>query len=38
MANGVPPADACLVALILPITDDADLRAALGQAVAACLR
>jgi nitric oxide reductase NorQ protein len=38
MASGVAPADACLVALILPITDDADMRAALAEAVAACLR
>jgi nitric oxide reductase NorQ protein len=38
IARGVAPQDACLVALILPITDDADMRAALTAAVAACLR
>jgi nitric oxide reductase NorQ protein len=38
IARGVNPAAACLVALILPITDDADMRAALTEAVSACLR
>jgi nitric oxide reductase NorQ protein len=37
IARGVPAADACLVAMILPISDDADMRAALSEAVAACL-
>jgi nitric oxide reductase NorQ protein len=38
MASGVAPAEACLAALILPITDDPDMRAALTAAFAACLR
>jgi nitric oxide reductase NorQ protein len=38
MARGVAIADACQVALILPISDDADMRGALTAAVAACLR
>ena len=38
MTRGVTPEDACLVALILPITDEPDMRAALTAAVAACLR
>jgi nitric oxide reductase NorQ protein len=38
MARGVAVEDACQVALILPISDDADMRAALTAAVAACLR
>lgn len=38
IAHGVAPEAACRVALILPITDDPDLRTALTGAVAACLR
>jgi len=38
MARGVAPEDACQVALILPISDDADMRGALTAAAAACLR
>ena len=38
IAHGVAPEAACRVALILPITDDPDLRDALAAAVAACLR
>jgi nitric oxide reductase NorQ protein len=37
MALGVTPAQACLAALIAPITDDPEMRAALVEAVAACL-
>jgi nitric oxide reductase NorQ protein len=37
IARGVPIENSCLVALILPITDDPDLRDALTAAVAACL-
>lgn len=36
MARGIPLAEACRVALVLPITDDPDLRDALSEAVAAC--
>jgi nitric oxide reductase NorQ protein len=36
MARGIPLGQACQVALVLPITDDADLRDALREAVAAC--
>jgi nitric oxide reductase NorQ protein len=37
MAKGITLPAACRVALILPITDDADLRDALSAAVAACV-
>lgn len=37
MARGVPVEAACRVALILPITDDPDIRDALTAAVAACV-
>ena len=33
---GVPLGEACTVALIVPITDDPDMRDALGNVVAAC--
>ena len=36
MAKGVPLAAACEVALVLPITDDPDIRDALNQTIAAC--
>jgi nitric oxide reductase NorQ protein len=36
MAQGLPLADACTLALITPITDDPDMRAALTAAVDAC--
>ncbi len=36
MAQGLPLADACALALITPITDDPDMRAALRAAVDAC--
>ncbi|HYG89447.1 MAG TPA: CbbQ/NirQ/NorQ/GpvN family protein [Azospirillum sp.] len=36
-ARGVPLEDACRVALVLPITDDADVRDALSAAIAACV-
>jgi nitric oxide reductase NorQ protein len=36
MATGVPLADACRVAVVLPITDDPDIRDALTQTIAAC--
>lgn len=35
--KGIPMAEACDVALILPITDDPDMRDALKAAIAACL-
>jgi nitric oxide reductase NorQ protein len=34
--RGVPLGEACEVALVLPITDDLDIRSALGSAIAAC--
>lgn len=37
IANGIPPAQACQVAMVVPITDDPDLRDALTGAIAACL-
>ena len=37
IANGMPPAQACQVAMVVPITDDPDLRDALTGAIAACL-
>ena len=36
IAQGVEPVSACHVSLIKPITDDADIRDALGAAVRAC--
>jgi nitric oxide reductase NorQ protein len=36
IAEGVALASACEVALVLPITDDADIRGALSQTIAAC--
>ena len=36
MLRSIPLAEACEVALVLPITDDADMRQALGDAIAAC--
>lgn len=36
-ARGIPLERACRVALVLPITDDPDIRDALGNAIAACL-
>lgn len=35
--HGVPVGEACEVAMVLPITDDPDIRAALNAAVAACV-
>lgn len=37
VANGIPVAEACHVAMVVPITDDPDLRDALAGAIAACL-
>ncbi|MEZ5802295.1 MAG: CbbQ/NirQ/NorQ/GpvN family protein [Rhizobiaceae bacterium] len=37
IANGIPTAQACQVAMVVPITDDPDLRDALTGAIAACL-
>ena len=34
--RGIPLGEACQVALVLPITDDPDIRSALGSAIAAC--
>ncbi len=34
--RGVPLGEACDIALVLPITDDPDIRSALGSAIAAC--
>ena len=34
--RGIPLGEACEVALVLPITDDPDIRNALGSAIAAC--
>lgn len=36
ISNGVPLGEACQVALVLPITDDPDMRDALSAAIAAC--
>lgn len=36
-AKGIPLADACQVAMVLPITDDPELRDALTAAIAACM-
>lgn len=38
IAKGVPLGEACQVALVLPITDDADVREALNSAIAACVQ
>lgn len=37
IVRGIAPTDACELAIISPLTDDADLRGALRSAVAACL-
>nr|WP_210296967.1 CbbQ/NirQ/NorQ/GpvN family protein [Gellertiella hungarica] len=37
VARGVPVEEACQVAMVVPITDDPDLREALSGAIAACL-
>ncbi|WP_371345543.1 CbbQ/NirQ/NorQ/GpvN family protein [Ancylobacter sp. IITR112] len=37
IAKGVPPARACQFAMVVPITDDADIRDALTGAIDACL-
>jgi len=37
IARGISPADACELAIIMPLTDNGDLRGALRSAVAACL-
>lgn len=37
IAKGIAPAQACQVAMVLPITDDPELRDALTAAIAACL-
>lgn len=37
VGHGIPVSDACEVALILPITDDPDMRDALRAAIAACI-
>ncbi|MBT5307802.1 MAG: CbbQ/NirQ/NorQ/GpvN family protein, partial [Rhodospirillaceae bacterium] len=34
--RGLPLGEACEIALVLPITDDPDIRSALGSAIAAC--
>jgi nitric oxide reductase NorQ protein len=36
ISRGVPLGEACQVALVLPITDDPDIRDALTSAIAAC--
>jgi nitric oxide reductase NorQ protein len=36
ISNGVSPGEACRVALVLPITDDPDMRDALSASIAAC--
>jgi nitric oxide reductase NorQ protein len=36
IAQGIAFTDACRMALVLPITDDPDLRASLTDAIAAC--
>jgi len=35
--KGIPLTEACEIALVLPITDDPDIRSALGSAIAACV-
>ena len=37
IASSIPLAEACEVALVLPITDDPDMREALTEAIAACV-
>jgi nitric oxide reductase NorQ protein len=37
MSKGINTADACNVAIVLPITDDPDIRDALNEAIAACV-
>lgn len=37
IGRSIPLAEACEVALVLPITDDADMRQALTEAIAACV-
>ena len=37
VGNGIPLAEACTIALILPITDDPDMRDALEAAIGACI-
>lgn len=37
VGNGIPLAEACVIALILPITDDPDMRDALEAAIGACI-
>jgi nitric oxide reductase NorQ protein len=37
IARGIVPADACDLAIVSPLTDDADIRGALRSVVAACL-
>jgi nitric oxide reductase NorQ protein len=36
-AGGVPLATAVTAGIVLPMTDDADVRRALGEAISACL-
>ena len=36
MNRGVPLGEACDVGLVMPITDDPDIRSALSSAIAAC--
>ena len=36
MSKGIPLEEACEVALVLPITDDLDIRNALSSAIEAC--
>lgn len=35
--RGIPIRDACRIALVVPVSDDPDVRAALGRAIEACL-
>ena len=37
VGNGIPLAEACKIALVLPITDDPDMRDALEAAIGACI-
>jgi len=37
MSRQVPLIEACEVALVLPITDDPDMRMALSETIAACI-
>jgi nitric oxide reductase NorQ protein len=37
MSKGIHTAEACKVAIVLPITDDPDIREALNEAIAACV-